>query len=56
MLNDGAPIVTVGTVLSTVVIPPVKGRVVLMAGDKLVALSRFTPIVPSPVPVSTVTV
>ena len=56
VLTDGAPMVIVGAVLSTVVVPPVKGRVVLIPGVKPVALARFTPIVPLPVPVFTVTV
>ena len=56
VLNDGVPMVTVGAVLSTVVVPPVNGTVVLKSGDKFVALSRLTPIVPSPVPVFTVTI
>jgi len=52
-LTDGAPIEIVGAVLSTVVVPPVKGKVVLKAYSKPVELARFRPIVPSPEPVLT---
>ena len=56
LLNDGALMVIVGGVLSMVYVLPVNGSVVLMPGDKPVALARFNPIVPSPVPVFTVMV
>ena len=54
-VTDGEPIETVGAVLSMVVVPPVKGAL-LTLGVRPLALARFKPIVPSPVPVLTVTV
>lgn len=52
-LTDGEPMLIVGAVLSTVVVPPVYGNELLKPYSKPVVLARFRPIVPLPEPVLT---